>query len=163
MVSEVSATLVASTIRRVALKVLLPGLGLTGQAVQRFEREAQAAASIEHRNIIDVMDVGVSDKNEPYIVMEYLEGQTLAERLLKGPLPLEEALAHVSESANWINRYTSPFIDQFTLNEFKVVVRSSNQALGAIEERRRYEVVRCSCTTGSMMLRLGNKCCLGVL
>ena len=47
--------------RRVALKILPPGLGLTGQAVQRFEREAQAAAKLHHTNIVPVFAIGEED------------------------------------------------------------------------------------------------------
>jgi tetratricopeptide (TPR) repeat protein len=66
--------------RRVALKVLPPGLGLTDQAVQRFEREAQAAAKLHHTNIVPVYATG-HDQGCHYYAMELVEGQSLAQVL----------------------------------------------------------------------------------
>src|SRR5882724_5313491 len=54
----------------------------------RFQKEAQAVAALNHPNICTLFDVGPD-----YLVMEYIEGPTLAERIADGPLPLEEALA----------------------------------------------------------------------
>jgi serine/threonine-protein kinase len=66
--------------RHVALKMLHERFASSPRAVARFEREARAAAAIGHDNIVDVIDFG-HHEGVPYIVMEYLEGQTLAERL----------------------------------------------------------------------------------
>jgi serine/threonine protein kinase/predicted Zn-dependent protease len=66
--------------RRVALKVLPPGLGLTGQAVQRFEREAHAAAKLHHTNIVPVYATGKDDGCH-YYAMELIEGQPLSDVL----------------------------------------------------------------------------------
>ncbi|MCP4675166.1 MAG: serine/threonine protein kinase [Deltaproteobacteria bacterium] len=67
--------------------------------VKRFYREAQAAASIGHKNIIDVLDVGVSQAGEPYMVMEYLEGESLSSLLDRtGPIDLAAACG-ILESA----------------------------------------------------------------
>jgi len=80
--------------RRVALKVLPPGLGLTGQAVQRFEREAQAAGKLHHTNIVPVYATG-EDRGAHYYAMELIEGQPLSRVLddlgLKRSNPLMEA------------------------------------------------------------------------
>jgi tetratricopeptide (TPR) repeat protein len=67
--------------RRVALKVLPPGLGLTDHAVQRFRREAQAAAKLHHTNIVPVYAVG-QDQGCHYYAMELIEGQSLSSILL---------------------------------------------------------------------------------
>ena len=67
--------------KKVAIKFLQPGFGMEEQLVKRFYREAQAAAAIGHEGIIDVMDVGVAPSNEPYLVMEYLEGESLGQLL----------------------------------------------------------------------------------
>ena len=75
--------------RQVALKVLPEGLEDDSDRRQRFEREARAVASLKHPNICDVYQFG-SDKGRDYIVLEYLNGVTLAERLRKGPLPEAE-------------------------------------------------------------------------
>ncbi|MCA1727292.1 MAG: protein kinase [Actinobacteria bacterium] len=86
--------------RRVAVKVLNDGLAEDPRFLERFRREAQAAAGLSHPNVAGVFDYG-EDGSRPYIVMELVEGQTLAERLAaKGPLPPKEAAriaASVSE------------------------------------------------------------------
>jgi len=66
--------------RFVAIKLLHPAAAANPAAVERFLREAQAAASIGHPNIIDILDFGESD-GKPYLVMEYLRGRSLAEVL----------------------------------------------------------------------------------
>ena len=63
--------------KRVAVKFLHSGYASDEAVVQRFFREAQAAAAIGHKNIIDVMDVAVTSEGVPYLVMEYLEGESL--------------------------------------------------------------------------------------
>ncbi len=83
----------------VAVKFLHSELSKQEEVIKRFYREAQAAASIRHNNIVDVMDLGVSPSGEPYIVMEYLEGEGLSKRIeKKGPLSLPAACG-VFESA----------------------------------------------------------------
>jgi serine/threonine protein kinase len=67
--------------RRVAIKFLHTEYAENEELVVRFFREAQAAAAIEHKSIIEVLDMGVSDNDEPYIVMEYLEGESLGDLL----------------------------------------------------------------------------------
>jgi len=75
--------------RDVAIKVLPTHLAENSEAKQRFEREARAVSSLSHVNICPLFDVG-SQEGVEYLVMEYLEGETLAKRLEKGPLKLEE-------------------------------------------------------------------------
>jgi len=77
--------------RTVAVKVLPTHLSDNPEARQRFEREARAISSLNHPNICILHDVGYQDGVD-YLVMEYLEGETLADRLMKGPLPLDQAL-----------------------------------------------------------------------
>src|SRR5712691_8600700 len=77
--------------RLVAIKLLHEHLWSDSEAKQSFEREARIVASLNHPHICTLHDVGEQDGLE-YLVMEYLEGETLAERLQKGPLPVDEAL-----------------------------------------------------------------------
>ncbi len=77
--------------RRIALKLLPPDLVRDSEARERFLREAQAAAALDHPNICTVHEVGESD-GQPYLAMTLVEGRTLEERIAGGPLPLEEAL-----------------------------------------------------------------------
>jgi eukaryotic-like serine/threonine-protein kinase len=79
--------------RVVAIKVLPSHLCLDPERKQRFEREARAISSINHPNICTLYDVGSQDGIE-YLVMEYLEGETLASRLMRGALPVDRALRH---------------------------------------------------------------------
>jgi Tol biopolymer transport system component len=77
--------------REVAVKVLPSGLTASEQARQRFEREARTISQLSHPHICALYDVGREGETE-YLVMELLEGQTLSDRLAKGPLPLDQAL-----------------------------------------------------------------------
>jgi len=83
--------------RTVAIKVLLAGVADNAEARKRFEREARAISSLNHPYICMLHDVGRHDGID-FLVMEYLEGETLAARLSKGPLPIEQALQY----AIWI-------------------------------------------------------------
>ncbi|WP_437489652.1 protein kinase [Sorangium sp. So ce1014] len=84
---------------RVALKFLLPEGHTTPGAIERFLREAQAAAAIASEHIARVIDVGQTDEELPYFVMEYLNGIDL-EALVetRGPLPVELAVSYVIEA-----------------------------------------------------------------
>jgi serine/threonine protein kinase/WD40 repeat protein len=77
--------------RTVAIKVLPAHVATNADLKQRFEREARALATISHPHICPVFDVGAQDGLD-YLVMEHLDGETLAARLARGPLPLDQAL-----------------------------------------------------------------------
>ncbi|MBW2276084.1 MAG: serine/threonine protein kinase [Deltaproteobacteria bacterium] len=77
----------------VAVKFLHAEFAGSEEVVKRFYREAQAAAAIGHDGIIDVMDVGIAPTGEPYLVMEFLEGESLADLLIRaGPLDASAAV-----------------------------------------------------------------------
>jgi serine/threonine-protein kinase len=78
--------------RAVAVKLLHESCGSDVLQRRRFEREAKALAALEHPNIVAILDYGVSE-NRPYLVMELLEGETLAQRLKRGPIPIKPALS----------------------------------------------------------------------
>src|SRR5215472_1621985 len=82
--------------RTVALKILPPHLSQRADAHERFDREARAISSLNHPNICHLYDVGSQDGTN-FLVMEYLEGETLADRLRKGPLPLDQMLRYARE------------------------------------------------------------------
>jgi eukaryotic-like serine/threonine-protein kinase len=84
--------------RTVAIKVLPDGFAGDGQRRQRFEREARAIAALSHPQVCALYDVGRAGETD-YLVMEYLEGETLAERLQRGALPLDQVLRHAAEIA----------------------------------------------------------------
>ncbi|MEA2685089.1 MAG: eukaryotic-like serine/threonine-protein kinase, partial [Actinomycetota bacterium] len=75
--------------RPVAVKVLVPDLASDATFVERFRREAQAAAGLNHHNIVSVYDFG-QDDGAPFIVMEYVDGPTLRD-IVKGEAPLPAA------------------------------------------------------------------------
>ena len=77
--------------RSVAIKVLPADVALDPQARERFEREARAVASLNHPHICTLHDVGTLEGFD-FLVMELLEGETLAARLSKGALPIADAL-----------------------------------------------------------------------
>jgi serine/threonine protein kinase len=77
--------------RTVAIKVLPEHLSASPESRQRFEREARTISRLSHPHICALYDIGRHDDIE-YLVMEYLEGQTLADRLAKGRLTLEQTL-----------------------------------------------------------------------
>src|SRR4030081_106735 len=74
--------------RTVAIKVLPEHLSSSPEVRQRFEREAKTISALSHPHICALYDVGNQDGAE-YLVMEYLEGETLADRLAQGAHPLE--------------------------------------------------------------------------
>jgi serine/threonine protein kinase/dipeptidyl aminopeptidase/acylaminoacyl peptidase len=85
--------------RTVAIKVLPLHLSTDPVRRQRFEREARAISALQHPNICTLYDVGHQEGTD-YLVMEYLEGQTLAARLAGGALPLEQTLRYGIEVAD---------------------------------------------------------------
>jgi Tol biopolymer transport system component len=89
--------------RTVALKVLPPHFADDPDMRQRFEREAQTIAGLNHPHICTLHDVGEQDGTR-FIVMEYVEGETLADRLTRGPLPIDEALQVAGEIVDALDR-----------------------------------------------------------
>src|SRR5215472_6771019 len=89
--------------RQVAIKVLPHHLSLSPELRERFEREARAIAALSHPHICALYDVGREGETE-YLVMELLEGETLTDRLARGPLPLEQTLKCGIEMADALDR-----------------------------------------------------------
>src|SRR6202162_5696299 len=89
--------------RIVAIKVLPAHLADEPDLRERFEREARTIASLNHPHICTLHDIGRQDGTD-FLVMEYLEGETLATRLLKGPLPLEQVLQYAAEIADALDK-----------------------------------------------------------
>jgi Tol biopolymer transport system component len=88
--------------RSVAIKVLPAHLAGRPDASERFEREARTISSLNHPNICQLHDVG-QQEGVRYLVMELLEGETLAERLGRGPLPLEQVPRYGAEIAEGLH------------------------------------------------------------
>ena len=85
--------------RRVAIKLLHREMSADSDQLERFRREARAVAQLSHPHIVGVIDAG-EDENRPYIVFEYVEGETLKDRIRRlGRLPIDESLAYAIEIA----------------------------------------------------------------
>ncbi|MGE5278226.1 MAG: protein kinase domain-containing protein, partial [Acidobacteriota bacterium] len=89
--------------RTVAVKVLPQRLSSSPEGRQRFEREAKTISQLSHPHICALYDVGREGETE-YLVMELLEGETLSDRLAKGPLPLEQTLRYGIEIAGALDK-----------------------------------------------------------
>jgi Tol biopolymer transport system component len=85
--------------REVAIKVLPANLSSDASLKQRLEREAKAISKLSHPHICTLHDIGHQDGVD-FLVMEYLEGETLEQRLSKGPLPPEQALRYAEQIAD---------------------------------------------------------------
>jgi serine/threonine protein kinase len=89
--------------RDVAVKILPREMSADAARKQRFEREAKAISGLNHPNICTLHDVGSQDGVD-YLVMECVEGETLAKRLEKGPLSLEQALKYAAQIADALDK-----------------------------------------------------------
>lgn len=85
---------------RVAIKFIRPQFAMAKDARKRFEIEARAAAKLNTKHAVQVFDYGVSEQGLPYIVMEYLQGESLSEALIRrGPLPAQEVAKIIGQAA----------------------------------------------------------------
>jgi Tol biopolymer transport system component/predicted Ser/Thr protein kinase len=89
--------------RIVAIKILPDHVADRAGLRERFDREARTVANLNHPHICTLHDVGQQDGTD-FLVMEYLEGETLAERLKKGPLPLEQVLQYAIEISDALDK-----------------------------------------------------------
>jgi eukaryotic-like serine/threonine-protein kinase len=89
--------------RSVAIKVLPAELARDGQLRLRFEREARTISQLNHPHICTLYDVG-REEGRDYLVMELLEGESLAERIARGPLPIDQVLRIGAEIASALDR-----------------------------------------------------------
>ena len=89
--------------RIVAVKILAAALAAEPQSRERFEREARAISALDHPHICALYDVG-DHAGTAYLVMQYLEGETLESRLKKGPLPLDQAIPYALQIADALDK-----------------------------------------------------------
>ncbi len=89
--------------QRVAIKLLLPEAAAQPELVERFLREARAAARIQSDHVVRVFDIGTNDDGTPFMVMERLVGHDLGDEITRrGPLPVEEAVGYVLQALEGI-------------------------------------------------------------
>src|SRR5260370_24826472 len=110
--------------RFVAIKLLRADLADRPELRERFIREARTVARLNHPHICTLHDVGHQD-NSDFLVMEYLEGETLAERLERGPLPLDEVLRHATEIADALDKAHSKGATHRDLNPGNIMFTST--------------------------------------
>jgi len=114
--------------RTVAIKVLPTHLADRSELRERFEREAKTIASLNHPHICTLHDIGHQDEID-YLVMEYLEGETLAQRLLKGSLPIQQALQYAIEIADALDKAHRKGITHRDLKPGNVMLTKSGTKL----------------------------------
>src|SRR6516165_7824591 len=114
--------------RAVAVKVLPSHLSASAEVRQRFEREAKTVSQLSHPHICALYDVGREGDVE-YLVMELLEGETLSDRLGKGPLPLEQTLRYGQEIADALDKAHRQGIVHRDLKPGNVMVTKSGVKL----------------------------------
>jgi tetratricopeptide (TPR) repeat protein/class 3 adenylate cyclase len=90
--------------RTVALKFLPPHLSSDTSARDRFLVEAQAAAALDHPNICTILEIGATEQGQLFIAMPFYDGETLAPRIARGPLPAQEALGCATQVARGLAR-----------------------------------------------------------
>jgi hypothetical protein len=94
--------------RTVALKFLPPAISADAGAKQRFMHEAQAAAALDHPNICTIHEVGETGDGQLFIAMPFYDGETMKQRIARGPLDLSEALDVALQTARGLAKNTSP-------------------------------------------------------
>jgi serine/threonine protein kinase len=131
--------------RSVAIKVLPSDFATNAQLRMRFEREAKSISQLNHPNICTLYDVGQHDGSE-YLVMEFIEGESLADRLARGPLPIDQVIRygieiagalHRAHLANIVHRDLKPGNVMITKSGAKLLdfgLAKDGQPLGAVQE-----------------------------
>src|SRR5262245_30978874 len=125
---EVYRTRDARLGRDVAIKVLPAHVASDPQLRERFEREARAVAALNHPHICTLHDVGEQDGID-FLVMEYLNGQTLPERLEKGALPLDQTLQYAIQVADALDKAHRKGIVHRDLKPGNIMLTSSGVKL----------------------------------
>jgi eukaryotic-like serine/threonine-protein kinase len=109
--------------RTVAIKILSAHLSSDPTRKQRFEREAKAISSLNHPHICVLHDVGHQDGID-YLVMECVEGETLAKRLEKGPLPFDQVLKYGAQIADALDNHAFTAISSSGVDPILVSIGS---------------------------------------
>jgi eukaryotic-like serine/threonine-protein kinase len=114
--------------RIVAIKVLSKHVSAQPELRERFEREARAISSLQHPNICTLHDIGQQDGID-FLVLEYVEGEPLDQRIAKGPLPIDQVLRYGAEIANALDKAHRQGIVHRDLKPGNVIITKSGAKL----------------------------------
>ena len=114
--------------RTVAIKVLPAELSADTERRQRLEREARIISSINHPHICALYDIGHQEGTD-YLVLEYLEGESLADRLVRGPMPVEQMLRYGSQIADALERLHRQGVTHRDLKPANIMLTQSGAKL----------------------------------
>ena len=138
--------------RIIAIKLLPADVAGRVDRRARFEKEARAISSLSHPHICTLYDIG-DDGGRPFIVMEYLEGETLDDRLTRGPLPAVEVIRYAVQIADALAHAHHAHIVHRDLKPSNVMLTSSGAKLLDFGLARRDEVERVGVGTAAMSFR----------
>lgn len=113
----------------VAIKLLLSNQ--KPEVLVRFQREAKTASKLKHRNLVTIMDFGITSGGQPYLVMEYVEGRTLSSLLQDGPLTLSDSICIVSQICDGMSHAHSLGVIHRDLKPENILVEGDNLAEAA--------------------------------
>jgi serine/threonine protein kinase/TolB-like protein len=134
--------------RKVAIKMLAPELTRDERGLRRFEHEAHAASALNHPNILTIHEFGQSDEGLHFIASEFIEGETLSERLLKGRLEVATAVDIAIQIANALTAAHASGIVHRDIKPDNVIVRTDgivkvlDFGIAKLNERRVEETIR---------------------
>jgi len=113
--------------RTVALKFLPADLTRDSQAKERFIQEAQAASALDHPNICTIHQIDETDDGETFICMSCYEGETLEEKIAKGPLPIEDAVEFAAQVARGLAKAHEQGIVHRDIKPANIFITTDNQ------------------------------------